>query len=70
MCLYNQQKYKESKAAFNVASKTPRARRTSNQWKRVIDAEVERDRQIRLAEEAAQKKRREIEARRAEIARA
>jgi len=70
MCLYNQQKYNESKAAFNEAAKAPRSRRTSDQWKRVIDAEVERNRQIRLAEEAARKKRREIEARRAEISRA
>ena len=70
MCLYNQQKYNESKAAFNEASKAPRSRRTSGQWKRVIDAEIERNRQIRLAEEAAQKKRREIEARRAQISRA
>ena len=69
MCLYNQQKYNESKAAFNEAAKAPRSRRTSNQWKRVIDAEVERNRQIRLAEEAARKKRREIEARRAAISR-
>jgi len=69
MCLYNQQKYNESKAAFNEAAKAPRSRRTSNQWKRVIDAEVERNRQIRLAEEAARKKRRELEARRAEISR-
>jgi tetratricopeptide (TPR) repeat protein len=70
MCLYNQQKYNESKAAFNEAAKAPRSRRTSDQWKRVIDAEVERNRQIRLAEEAARKKRQEIEARRAAIARA
>jgi len=70
MCLYNQQKYNESKAAFNEAAKAPRSRRTSDQWKRVIDAEIERNRQIRLAEEAAQKKRKEIEARRAEISRA
>jgi tetratricopeptide (TPR) repeat protein len=70
MCLYNQQKYNESKAAFSEAAKVPRAKRTSDQWRRVIDAEIERDRQIRLAEEAAQKKRREIEARRAQIQRA
>jgi len=70
MCLYNQQKYNESRAAFNEAAKVPRSKRTSDQWKRVIDAEIERNRQIRLAEEAAQKKRRELEARRAEISRA
>jgi hypothetical protein len=70
MCLYNQQKYSESKTAFREAAKVPRSQRTSKQWRRVIDAEIERNRQIRLAEEAAQKKRKEIEARRAEIARA
>jgi len=70
MCLYNQQKYTESKAAFREAAKVPRSQRTSDQWRRVIDAEIERNRQIRLAEEAAQKKRKEIEARRAEISRA
>ena len=69
MCLYNQRKYSESKAAFKNAAKVPRSQRTAGQWMRVIDQEVERNRQIRLAEEAAQKKRREIEARRAESAR-
>ncbi len=70
MCLYNQQKYSDAKKAFREAAKVPRSQRTSGQWIRVIDAEIERNRQIRLAEEAAQKKRKEIEARRAEIARA
>jgi len=70
MCLYNQQKYSESRTAFREAAKAPRSRRTSEQWRRVIDAEIERNRQIRLAEEAARKKRREIEARRAQISRA
>jgi len=70
MCLYNQQKYADSKKAFREAAKVPRSQRTSGQWIRVIDAEIERNRQIRLAEEAAQKKRKEIEARRAQNARA
>ena len=70
MCLYNQRKYNESKTAFREAAKVPRAQRTSRQWIRVIDAEIERNRQIRLAEEAARKKRREIEARKAKIRRA
>ncbi len=70
MCLYNLRKYDEAKAAFRAAGKVPRSQRTSNQWIRVIDAEVERNRQIRLAEEAAQKKRKEIEARKAQSARA
>jgi len=70
MCLYNQQKYGESTTAFREAAKAPRSKRTSDQWIRVINAEIERNRQIRLAEEAAQKKRKEIEARRAKISRA
>lgn len=70
MCLYNLRKYSESKTAFREAAKVPRAQRTSRQWIRVIDAEIERNRQIRLAEEAARKKRREIEARKAKISRA
>ena len=65
MCLYNIQNYSDSKAAFREAAKVPKSRRTSNQWIRVIDAEVERNRQIQLAEEAARKARKEIEARKA-----
>jgi tetratricopeptide (TPR) repeat protein len=70
MCLYNLQKYSNAKKAFRQAAKTPRSQRTSGQWIRVIDAEIERDRQIQLAEEAAQKKRKEIDARRASSTRA
>jgi tetratricopeptide (TPR) repeat protein len=70
MCLYNQHKYADAKDAFNDAAKTPRSQRTANQWIAVIDQEIERNRQIRLAEEAANKKRKEIEARKAENSRA
>ena len=42
----------------------------ANQWIRVIDAELERNRQIRLAEEAARKKREQLEAKRAQSSRA
>ena len=70
MCLYNLRRYADAKAAFRAAAKAPRAQRTSNQWIRVIDAEVERNRQIRLAEEAARKKREELEAKRSASARA
>jgi len=70
MCLYNLQKYNDSKTAFREAAKAPRSQRTSNQWIRVVDAELERNRQIRLAEEAARKKRRELEERRAKSGRA
>ena len=70
MCLYNQRKYADAKKAFRAAAKVPRSQRTSGQWIRVIDAEIERDRQIGLAEEAARKKRKDIEDRRAASARA
>jgi tetratricopeptide (TPR) repeat protein len=70
MCLYNLRRYDDAKTAFRDAAKAPRSQRTSGQWIQVIDAEIERNRQIRLAEEAAQKKRREIELRRAKSARA
>jgi len=69
MCLYNLHRYNEAKAAFREAAKTPRSQRTSGQWIRVIDAEIERNRQIRLAEEAARKKRKEIDERRAKSSR-
>ena len=65
MCLYNLRRYGDAKTAFRNASKVPRSQRTASQWIRVIDAEVERNRQIRLAEEAARKKRAELEAKRA-----
>ncbi len=65
MCLYNQKRYGDAKKAFASAGKTPRSVRTANQWIKVIDADVERNRQIRLAEEAARKKRQELDAKKA-----
>ncbi len=65
MCLYNLTRYGDAKKAFRNAAKTARSRRTSDQWMRVIDADRERNRQIRLAEEAARKKREELAAKRA-----
>ena len=67
MCLYNLRRYADAKAAFEAASRTPRSQRMSGQWIAVIEAEVERNRQIRLAEEAARKKRQQLEAKRAAI---
>jgi hypothetical protein len=64
MCLYNLRRYADAKTAFRAAGKVPRSRRTSEQWVRVIDAEVERNRQIDLAERAARKKRQDLEAKR------
>ena len=70
MCLYNQRKYNSAIQAFQAAAKTPRSRRTANQWISVIRAEIERNEQIRLAEEAARKKRNQIEERRNKAGRA
>jgi tetratricopeptide (TPR) repeat protein len=70
MCLYNLRRYNDARTAFKTAAKVPRSQRMANQWIRVIDAELERNRQIRLAEEAARKKREQLEAKRANSARA
>jgi tetratricopeptide (TPR) repeat protein len=70
MCLYNQRRFADAKTAFQRAARAPRSQRTANQWIRVIDAEVERNRQIRLAEEAARKKREQLEAKRKAASRA
>ena len=70
MCLYNLRRYPDARDAFEAAARQEKSRRTANQWIAVIDAEVERNRQIRLAEEAARKKQAEIEAKRAKAGRA
>ena len=64
MCLYNLRQYEDARTAFRAAARVDKSRRVANQWIRVIDAEVERNRQIRLAQEAARKKREEVQARR------
>jgi tetratricopeptide (TPR) repeat protein len=66
MCLYNKRRYQAAIEAFRAAAKTPRSRKVSQQWISVINADVERNEQIRLAQEAANKKRKEVEARRQE----
>ena len=70
MCLYNKRRYQAAIEAFRAAAKTPRSRKVSQQWISVINAEVERNEQIRLAQEAANKKRKEVEARRQQADRA
>ena len=64
MCLYNLKEYKKAISAFKKASKTSRSRRVSNQWIRVIESDIERERQIKLAEAAAQKQLKDLEKRR------
>ena len=70
MCLYNLRRYGDAKAAFRQAAKTPRSERAGGQWIRVIDADIERNRQITLAEKAARKKRAELDAKKAKAGRA
>jgi len=65
MCLYNLRKYSDAKSAFRKSAKVEKSRRISNQWMRVIDADIARNEQIRLAQKAARKKRAEVDARRA-----
>jgi tetratricopeptide (TPR) repeat protein len=64
MCLYNQREYQNSIAAFREAGKTDRSRRIANQWIAVIESDIERNEQIRLAEAAAQRQLRDLEQRR------
>ncbi len=64
MCLYNQKKYNDSIAAFRQAAKTNRSKRISNQWIRVIQSDIQREEQIRLAERAARKQQEELAKRR------
>ncbi len=64
MCLYNLRQYRQAIEAFQAAARTARSRRVANQWINVIRQDMERNEQIRLAEEAARKKRQEIDQRR------
>jgi len=70
MCLYNLREYRNSIKAFEQAAKTPRSRRVSGQWITVIHAEIKRNEQIRLAEAAARKKRKELDERKLSSGRA
>jgi tetratricopeptide (TPR) repeat protein len=70
MCLYNLREYRNAIRAFEQASKTPRSRRVANQWITVINADIQRNEQIRLAEDAARKKRKELEDRKLSSGRA
>jgi tetratricopeptide (TPR) repeat protein len=69
MCLYNERRYQSAIGAFREAGKTPSSRKIAQQWIAVINADVERNEQIRLAQQAAEKKRKEVEARRAKTER-
>ncbi|MGB5246016.1 MAG: tetratricopeptide repeat protein [Woeseia sp.] len=64
MCLYNQREYQNSIRAFREAGRSERSKRVANQWISVIESDIERNEQIRLAEAAARKRTEELEARR------
>jgi len=66
MCLYNLKDYQGSINAFREAGKTPRSQRIANQWISVINSDIERNEQIRLAEASARKRLQELEERLAE----
>jgi tetratricopeptide (TPR) repeat protein len=70
MCLYNLKQYGDARAAFRDAARTERSRRIANQWIQVIDADVARNESIREAQQAAEKRQKEVEARRAKSERA
>jgi len=70
MCLYNVRQYNDAKSEFRKSARVEKSRRMSNQWIRVIDADIARNEQIRLAQKAAREKRAEVDARRAAANRA
>jgi tetratricopeptide (TPR) repeat protein len=55
MCQYNLKKYQDAIAAFREAGKAGRSSRVAKQWISVIESDIERNEQIRLAEAAARK---------------
>ena len=64
MCHYNLKQYDDALAAFREASKTQRSARFARQWTAVIESDLERNRQIRLAENSARKQQEELASRR------
>ena len=69
MCLYNEKEYQDAIVAFREAGKTQRSARISRQWISVIESDIERIRQIRLAENAARRQLEELAQRRRRIER-
>jgi tetratricopeptide (TPR) repeat protein len=64
MCLYNLKRYDDAIAAFRVASRTERSQKMSRQWIDVIQSDIDRNEQIRLAEVAARRQQERLEQRR------
>lgn len=64
MCLYNLKRYEDAIAAFRAASREERSREMARQWIDVIQSDIARDEQIRLAEVAARRQQQALEQRR------
>jgi tetratricopeptide (TPR) repeat protein len=64
MCLYNLKRYEDAISAFRAASRAERSTKMSRQWIDVIESDIARDEQIRLAEVAARRQREALEQRR------
>ena len=64
MCLYNLKRYQDATTAFERAARTEKSRRLANQWIDVINADLAREEQIRLAEASAERQRQRLENRR------
>lgn len=65
MCLYYLTQYNDAIAAFRIAARTERSRKVSRQWIDVINSDVDRNEQIRLAEGAARRQQQALEERQA-----
>jgi tetratricopeptide (TPR) repeat protein len=64
MCLYNLKRYDDAIAAFRAASRAERSQKMARQWIDVIQSDIDRDEQIRLAEVAARRQQQQLEQRR------
>ena len=64
MCLYNLKRYDDAVTAFRAAGKSERSEKIAGQWIDVIEADVARNEQIRLAEVASRRQLERLEARR------
>jgi tetratricopeptide (TPR) repeat protein len=64
MCLYNLKRYDDAIAAFRAASRSERSQKMARQWIDVIQSDIDRDEQIRLAEVAARRQQQALEQRR------
>jgi tetratricopeptide (TPR) repeat protein len=64
MCLYNLKRYQDAITAFRAAGKAERSAKMSRQWIDVIQSDIARDEQIRLAEVAAREQQQRLQRRR------